>query len=67
MNTISNSNSLQNQQIAINPTFQETKISNAGSVDSGIEVIDTAYSRTKKRVMRPPSASGGNQESTSNQ
>jgi len=34
-------------------------MSGQGSVDSGIEVIDTQFSRQKKRVMqRPPTSSG---------
>ena len=41
--------------------FHDTKGSAGGSQDSGIEVIETAYSRAgaRKRMMqRPPTSSG---------
>merc|ERR1719253_1947277 len=51
-----NSNTNLNQ----NPAFHGTAVSNTGSQDSGIEVIETAHSRAPKRRMmaRPPTSSG---------
>ena len=44
----------------VNPGFQGTTVSGTGSQESGIEVIETAYSRANKRRMmaRPPTQSG---------
>ena len=48
--------------LPLNLSFQGSNLSNAASQDSGIDVIETAFSRAKpqKRMMqRPPTASGG--------
>ncbi len=58
---------ISNNSQQINAQFQETKISGGGSQESGIEVIETAYSRTnaKKRIMQRPPTAGGPQDGQS--
>lgn len=38
--------------------FGATTLSGQGSVDSGIEVIDTGFSRKRTAMKRPPTTSG---------